>query len=379
MKKLIRYLLIAISMCLFSYGLSAQEKNQVYYNSHEKEILPDARAAFRNGDYARADELCKWHYIIVGDNAADALRANAQRCSQLSASMKAYKAKGDLASAKKAAEALLTLNPNDREAKAILATKEPEPVVEPVKVEPPVEEEKPAEEVKPIETEQPAEEAEPTEVVKPADEPKPSEEVKPTEEVKPAETEKPDEQANSTGPDPIPATQPETIEPIPEPSPKAERMKVAAKAGVTVLDFSRFAQTVAPLVGVGLYDIAGSRFGAGLDAYIAPFGNNISVFGLDASAMFRAANGIYPKLFAGFFNCNGKDGYKPTAGMRIGAGVSMILARHICLDLGLSYFPAVKLMGSETVSTPDVSYEFPDVLTAVSGGISPVISVGWAF
>lgn len=62
----------------------AQEKTQAYYNSHETEILPDARAAFREGNYDRVVELCRWHYIIVGDTGADALQERAARCAELS-------------------------------------------------------------------------------------------------------------------------------------------------------------------------------------------------------------------------------------------------------------------------------------------------------
>ena len=53
--------LAALLFCLISPALLAQDKTQTYYNTHEREILPDAQAAFRNGDYERTLELCKWH------------------------------------------------------------------------------------------------------------------------------------------------------------------------------------------------------------------------------------------------------------------------------------------------------------------------------
>ena len=58
----------------------AQEKTQSYYNTHESEILPDAKAAFQRGEYERTIELCKWHYIILGDHKADNLRQQAEKC-----------------------------------------------------------------------------------------------------------------------------------------------------------------------------------------------------------------------------------------------------------------------------------------------------------
>lgn len=57
----------------------AKSKSQAYYNSHEAEILPDAQVAFREGKYERAVELCRWHYVIVGDEKADTLREMAAR------------------------------------------------------------------------------------------------------------------------------------------------------------------------------------------------------------------------------------------------------------------------------------------------------------
>jgi len=82
MKTLFKHLLTLV-LCLLPLGLSAQEKTLAYYNSHESEILPDAQAAFRKGDYNRTLELCRWHYIIFGDDSAYALRDRADRCSKL--------------------------------------------------------------------------------------------------------------------------------------------------------------------------------------------------------------------------------------------------------------------------------------------------------
>ena len=90
----LRTVCVVILLGLMSQGAWAQNKTQAYYNSHEREILPDARTAFKNGDYARTVELCRWHYIIVGDRAADALRDQAERCEQHATRMTALKNEG---------------------------------------------------------------------------------------------------------------------------------------------------------------------------------------------------------------------------------------------------------------------------------------------
>ena len=67
----LRTISVVVFLGLLCQGVWAQNKTQAYYNSHEREILPDARAAFKSGNYARTTELCRWHYIIVGDRASE--------------------------------------------------------------------------------------------------------------------------------------------------------------------------------------------------------------------------------------------------------------------------------------------------------------------
>ena len=76
-------IVVALLFVLLSSVLSAQEKTLYYYNSLEDEILPDADASFQKGDYERTIELCKWHYVIVGNHSADDLRNKAERCASL--------------------------------------------------------------------------------------------------------------------------------------------------------------------------------------------------------------------------------------------------------------------------------------------------------
>lgn len=346
MKRHILLLTISILMGVFSPMLYSQEKTQSYYNRHETEILPDARVAFRNCDYERTVELCKWHYIIVGDHSADSLREKAQRCSQLSNEMNSKLAKGEVANAKKTAEALLQLNQNDTRAKEILAIVEMPPVDS---LEQKKNEQKELEE-------------------------KVEEIVKPEETVTPEAVVVQEEKEGLESVDVLIPTKTKSIS-------SSKSMQFAVKARASVLDLSNFAKTIAPGVGLGVYDIAGSRFGAELGLLFCPLsGNPESVFGIDASLLFRATEGIFPKAFLGAFNCSStQDNVLSTKGMFVGAGVSFILAKHVCIDLGLSYIPEVKLNGIEIVSTSGITYNFPVVSSILSGGISPTISLGWAF
>ena len=111
---------IATVVFLFLCAIStAQDKNLAYYAEHTEEILLDAKAAFQNSRYDRALELCKWHYVIVGDNKADALREKAKQCAELSEEMRALVLSNQQNVAKEKANAILALNPNDKAAREI--------------------------------------------------------------------------------------------------------------------------------------------------------------------------------------------------------------------------------------------------------------------
>ena len=81
--------------------LFCQEKTQSYYNQHPEEILQDAQISFKKGEYEKTISLCKLHYIIVGDSAADALRGKAELCERLTNEIK------------EKTEELRTANPDD--------------------------------------------------------------------------------------------------------------------------------------------------------------------------------------------------------------------------------------------------------------------------
>ncbi len=79
--------IIVCSLVLLINGtvsvLLGQEKSLSYYDQHPEEILRDAQGYFKKGDYERTIDLCKYHYIIVGDSAADALLKKAEFCERL--------------------------------------------------------------------------------------------------------------------------------------------------------------------------------------------------------------------------------------------------------------------------------------------------------
>ena len=91
----------------------AQEKNLAYYDSHETEILPDAEAAFHNGNYERAIVLCRWNTIINGDTKADDLRKKSETCAALSREVRGLNASGRTDLANEKARALMKINRDD--------------------------------------------------------------------------------------------------------------------------------------------------------------------------------------------------------------------------------------------------------------------------
>lgn len=104
---------VLVLMCLIGgsvFYLFGQEKTPAYYNQHPTEILPDARESFQKGEYEKTISLCKLHYIIIGDSAADALRSRAEQCLRLSKEIK-----------ERASELLFT-NPNDPVASILVSS-----------------------------------------------------------------------------------------------------------------------------------------------------------------------------------------------------------------------------------------------------------------
>lgn len=319
-----------------------QNKTQAYYNSHEREILPDAREAFKKGDYARAAELSQWHWIIVGDRQADSLREMAERCGQLSRQLVSLRNSGKMDEAKTVAQSILSMNPDDAAAKQLLEelkelekAKQPEPkpvVVDSAAVsEPPVKEE---EEV-----------------------------VDKLEDVKPVEI------------DPY-----RPVTPVAKPISKDEPKSLfVIKGGATVLDLDKF--VIAPGGSLGLYNLGGSVLGleAGMYAGSGLAGKTASIFGLDAAAVLRIGNSVYPKVGLGFFSCKSSTFGSTTKGLSAVAGLTFLLGGHFAVEAGLKYYPEVNVSGFDQVSAAGVTYDFPATVMILSGGVAPVLSVGWAF
>ncbi len=317
---------LALVLAFVSSALLAQEKSQSYYYTHDTEILPDARKAFSEGNYERAVVLCTWHYIIVGDNAANDVLEKAERCNQLLKELGDLTAEGKEEQAHNKADELLKLNPDDPAAKRFLLESESEK--DKIAVD--------------------------------------------TVSIVPAVMDDDNGQITDAFGD---------VNPSPVPKPKY-RTRFLIKAGVSAFDISQLAQSITPGGALGLYDIAGSRIGTEVGGFFCPGLSNVSVsfVGLDAGLVLRVAKGIYPKLGMGFFSCKPTDeSAAATLGLSAGAGLTFLIGGHFCIELGAKYYPVVKVAGTETVTTAGASYEFPVLREIISGGIAPELRVGWAF
>ena len=333
---------LSLLIGLLSSVMFAQEKTQSYYNTHESEILPDATIAFQSGKYERTVELCKWHYIIVGDNAADSLREKAERCAQLKEEMEEDLKLEKINEARVNAKALLSINSNDSNAKKVLEDLEKPDVKAPIdtiiSLVPIVQDTIVAE--KPIQQE----------IIKDGS-------------GKGTEPEKPIIYGNP----------PRTV---------AAKTRFVLKANACTLGPKQMGNSLAPGGSIGCYDLGGTPFGLEAGAYFCPdlSAESVSLFGVDASIVFRVMKKVYPKAGVGFFSYKSTHGIETGAeGLCAGLGCTFLLSGHICLELGVKYYPALKLSGSETVSTAGSSYEFPMTREVYPGGIAPMVGFGWAF
>ena len=142
-------------------------------------------------------------------------------------------------------------------------------------------------------------------------------------------------------------------------------------------------------VGVGAYDIAGSRIGAEVGVYFSPVGiptrasegiyKSVSPYGLDATVVIRAAKGIYPKVGIGYYSFQESPKESPSVNGLCGVlGLSLLLGKHLCLEVGARYYPETKVLGGQSVSTGGSSYLYPTAKTLFKG-FSPMIGIGRAF
>lgn len=350
MKLSVNHIIVSLIFCLATLGLSAQDKTLQYYNTHENEILPDARTAYRKGDYERTLELCRWHYIIFGDNTTvDSLREKSERCAVLSKEMNGFRSDGNVKEAKQKATVILSINPDDVAAKEVLSIEDPAPPILD------------------------------TDVVVPT--------VKRDTLVIPPPTKNQDESNDNQRREGIQHPIGD-VHPVPNPTKQVQEQfnephtRFVVKAGATIVDLKQFSQTIAPGASIGVYDLGGSPIGGEMGAYVCPGLSSVSasLFGADASLVFRASENIYPKLGVGFFSCKSSETNTSTKGMCVGCGLTYMVGGHFCIEAGVKYYPKVYVQGTERVSTtPGASYEFPSDIQIISGGIAPFVSVGWAF
>ncbi len=148
-------------------------------------------------------------------------------------------------------------------------------------------------------------------------------------------------------------------------------------------------KAIATGMSIGAYDIAGSRIGTEVGAYFCPVGiptlasdgyiKSVSPYGFDAALVFRAGEGIYPKAGIGYFSYKETPKDSPDVNGLCGIlGLSVLLGKHFCFELGVRYYPETKVMGGKSVSTWESSYMYPTMKTLFKG-FSPMAGIGWAF
>ena len=353
-QQLIRRRIILFAAILLSFIptlVYAQDKTQAYYAQHEKEILPDAQTAFRKGNYQRAVLLCQWHYVIVGDKAADSLQEKAKNCQAVLEDMNQLLSEGRKENALEKALALLALNPEDVKAKELLL--EEESVISEL-----------LEEEIVITQESIITEEEPAYTIEPISVPKPK-------------------------PEPVPATTGDIISINPrtrdkgkeQKSQKTIRSKFGVKAGISILDYSNISKSLAYGGAFGCYDIGGSRFGGEFGAFYSPdLVDSATIFGLDGSLVVRTTDKLYPKAMLGYFSCKSISGTSPaTIGMTIGVGISFLIDEHLFVDIGGKIYPTVHVHSIEKSTIEGVDTEFTTVSVAISSGVFPFINIGFLF
>ena len=338
----------------------AQNKTQAYYNQHESEILPDAQTAFKKGDYEQAIVLCRWHYIIVGDQSADILREKAENCRSLLKEINHLVDEGETDAAIEKALTLLALNPEDESAKILLLAVENKIIEEPI-----------VEEIVFV-----------TDSIITEELPENSFEllVEPNQEQK----------------EPMLLEVSDTIQSISEtPSFNYSNKLIdhlsiyGIKAGVSITDLTHFiksdtkdmAQYLAYLGSLCVYNIGRSRLGIEAGALFgSSTSESISFNEIDAAVAFRVANYLFIKALGGRYSCKDNKGDSPaTKGMGFGVGITSFLDKHFCMDIGLKYYPSSQESHSNTGNTNNLQHNQTTLITATPGGFSPYFCVGICF
>lgn len=130
MDRILKFVCAVLLLGFAGTAALAQEKDRIYYSAHESEIFPDAEAAFRNGDYERALELCEWYSVYVGGERTNELREKARRCSKLTIEMNAFLSIGQRSAAKDKAQDIVAININDEAAWRVIRSDDDDIVVD---------------------------------------------------------------------------------------------------------------------------------------------------------------------------------------------------------------------------------------------------------
>ena len=391
------------------HNLSVEERLE--YNSNPQRMLPDARTAFQGGDYGKALMICSMHFVIYGDESAETgekneLESKSKKCYDLLAEMQELLTKGPVSEAKKRARAIIDYNAQDKKALDVLLLDEP--AVQPQDTTP-----APKPEPKPEQKPEPKPEPEPVHVtglhlskenlsITEGGTAGLTASVTPYNAVDKTVVWSSDNIRVATidptgmvraiapgsavitaraGEGKITARCKVTVEPKKQPvqrqpaqpaavKPTTRHTRFVAKAGAAY--FKGLSPAISPAAALGLYDIGGSR--VGLEAG----GSFLRMRDISLSMVLNLSNTVYLRAGAGYFSCASTTS-SSTTGLNAVAGVNFILGRHFCLDLEAAYYPTVRTMGSESVSTAGTSYQMPVVVTLMKAGIAPSIKIGWAF
>jgi hypothetical protein len=360
MKQFVRFL-IAITLCLvLSPSLLAQTVNSYptwrdlpsgepnKYLANPSQILPDARTAFRKGDYSRAVSLCDMHWIAFGDESTetkekDTLEAKAKKCFDLRREMNGLLEEGQLAEAKEKARAILTNNPQDENAKEILTRSEPAPadiVVTDIDVS----------------------------------------DSQADQDSNPVTNVENDGMTDTVvAPQDTVIVEPEKPQPPVQPAVKkkkaARKVTFVAKAGVGFRPgWSGDGTPIDLDFAVGAHKLGGSPVGVEIGGFI---GLQSYLYGVNASGVVSLAKFLSVRAGGGFFSYSHTS--SATRGMNVTAGLDFRIGGHFCIDVGASYFPKIQVSSNELVTTQRVSYTMPVTKTVMKAGIVPSIKLGWAF
>lgn len=325
-----KLLILLVLLCLPSL-IKAQDKGDFYYQSHPEEIFSDAKALFPMGNYDRILELCQLHKDMLGDEHAqsapvDSLRLLTLDCQKLAYQLEKNLEDGHFQAAKGVAEELRKLNPQDERLKQF-EQEEQQVVVE----------------------------------------------------QKPTEPEHKKQQPVSE----------DAVSPYSSNIKTADKTMFPVRLGVGLLDLGGN-MAVAPALSFGIYNIGESVFGFGVEAYMSPWlaGNTVSIIGANLTAAIHIpGTPLYPNAGIGFFNCSDKNNSASnrssfkhsTAGLCYPVGLALVLGGGFTFDLGVSFYPEVKVWQTNTVETAGKNYEIPVATTAIRNPLSVWFSLGWAF